>query len=141
LRVLAGTIGIGLPISWWLTLVATLISLFIALCKRRLEKQLGVQYSTRMVLKKYSFASLDQMIIGVAFLSFLCYLFYTLLARDQSFYFLLTLPFAAFGLWRFVHLAMGNESDNDDPIYLFVSDNLSRFNLFCFVILTLIAVF
>lgn len=141
LRVLAGTIGIGLPISWWLTLMATLVSLFIALCKRRLEKRLGLEDLTRAVLKKYSFFSLDRMISSVALLCFISYLFYAVYARDQSFYFLLTLPFAAFGLWRFARLATVNGSDNDDPVSLFVNDNLSRFNVLCFLILTLIALF
>ncbi|MCC5015703.1 MULTISPECIES: decaprenyl-phosphate phosphoribosyltransferase [unclassified Legionella] len=140
LRVLAGTIGIGLPISWWLTLTATLISLFIALCKRRLEKQLDLTYTTREVLKKYSPRLLDYMINGTAFCCFVAYLLYTIYARDESFYFLLTIPFAAIGLWRFAWVTRRN-SGNDDPVSLFLSDNLSRFNSLCFLILTLIALF
>lgn len=138
LRVLAGTIGIGLPISRWLALSATLISLFIALCKRRLEKQLGLRFSTRAVLKKYPSRLLDILIMLTAVASFITYLFYTIYARDESFYFLLTLPFAAIGIWRFAWLTTRN-SDNDDPVSLFFNDNLSRFNLLCFVILTCIA--
>ena len=140
LRVLAGTIGIGLPISWWLTLTATLISLFIALCKRRLEKQLDLTYTTREVLKKYSPRLLDYMINGTAFCCFVAYLLYTIYARDESFYFLLTIPFAAIGLWRFAWVTR-RSSGNDDPVSLFLSDNLSRFNSLCFLILTLIALF
>lgn len=141
LRVLAGTIGIGLPISWWLTMVATLLSLFIALCKRRLEKQLSLEYETRAVLKKYSFRSLDQMIISVAIACFIAYLIYTIYSRNQGFYFLLTLPFCAFGLWRFTRLTTSNKTDNDDPVSLFINDNLSRFNFLCFLILTFFALF
>lgn len=140
LRVLAGTIGIGLPISWWLTLTATLISLLIALCKRRLEKQLFSKYETRVVLKKYTLHALDSLIALTTLACFIAYLFYTILARDQAFYFLLTLPFAAIGLWRFAWLAT-RDSDNDDPVSLFFSDNLSRFNLLCFIGLTVIAVY
>ncbi|CEK11113.1 decaprenyl-phosphate phosphoribosyltransferase [Legionella hackeliae] len=138
LRVLAGTIGIGLPISWWLAFTATLISLFIALCKRRLEKQLGLRYSTRAVLKKYPSRLLDALIVFTAIASFVTYLFYTIYARDESFYFLLTLPFAAIGIWRFARLTM-RSTDNDDPVSLFFHDNLSRFNLICFLGLTSIA--
>lgn len=138
LRVLAGTVGIGLPISCWLTLTATLISLFIALCKRRLEKQLDLKYATRAVLKKYSSRLLDFMILGAAISCFVAYLLYTIIVREQSFYFLLTLPFAAIGLWRFAWLTTRN-GDNDDPVSLFISDNLSRFNLLCFLILTIVA--
>lgn len=140
LRVLAGTIGIGLPISWWLTLTATLISLFIALCKRRLEKQLGLHYATRVVLSKYTSDLLDSLILGTAFSCFMAYLLYTFYVRDESFYFLLTLPFAAIGLWRFAWVTTRN-SKNDDPVSLFLSDNLSRFNLLCFLILTFFALF
>ncbi|MDP1602419.1 MAG: decaprenyl-phosphate phosphoribosyltransferase [Legionella sp.] len=139
LRVLAGTIGIGLPISWWLALTATLISLFIALCKRRLEKQLGLKLETRVVLKKYSPKTLDFLIMATALSSFFAYLLYTIFARDESFYFLLTLPFAAIGLWRFAWLTT-RESAVDDPVSLFFNDNLSRLTLFCFFILTLVAV-
>ncbi|KTD25711.1 4-hydroxybenzoate octaprenyltransferase [Legionella lansingensis] len=138
LRVLAGTIGIDLPISWWLAFTATLISLFIALCKRRLEKQLGLRSATRAVLRKYSPHLLDNLITITAIASFVTYLFYTIYARDESFYFLLTLPFAAIGLWRFAWLTTRN-SDNDDPVSIFFRDNLSRFNLLCFLTLTVIA--
>lgn len=141
LRVLAGTIGIGLPISWWLTLMTILLSLFIALCKRELEKQLDLKCATKAVLKKYSFRSLDRMIVVVATACFVSYFFYTLYSRNQSIYFLLTLPFSAIGLWRFARLTMNNTTGNDDPVSLFVGDNLSRFNLLCFLLLTLVAVF
>jgi 4-hydroxybenzoate polyprenyltransferase len=139
LRVLAGTIGIGLPISWWLTITATLISLFIALCKRRLEKQLDIKIETRAVLKKYTPKTLDILITSTAICSFFAYLLYTIFARDESFYFLLTLPFAAIGLWRFAWLTT-RDNEIDDPVSLFFNDNLSRLTLLCFFILTLVAV-
>ncbi|STX28645.1 4-hydroxybenzoate octaprenyltransferase [Legionella beliardensis] len=138
LRVLAGTIGIGLPISWWLTITATLISLFIAFCKRRLEKQLSLNSETRAVLKRYSQSTLDLLITITAVSSFISYLLYTLLVRDESFYFLITLPFAAIGIWRFAWLSTRTSFD-DDPISIFFDDALSRFNLLCFISLTLVA--
>ena len=138
LRVLAGTIGIGLPLSGWLTVTATLLSLFIALNKRRLEMQLGLKHSTRRVLKKYSPVVLNQYIIGTGVASFLTYLFYIVYVRDQSFYFILTLPFAAIALWRFSWLST-QEIDNDDPINVFLGDRLSRVNLYCFTSLTFVA--
>lgn len=140
LRVLAGTIGIGLPISIWLTLATTLVSLFIALNKRRLELQLGLnlQQPTRQVLEKYSPILLDRAIVITGSASFITYLLYTLYAHADSFYFIVTLPFAAFALWRFAFLSTGNV-DNDDPVNVFLHDRLSRFNLYCFIILTFMA--
>ncbi|MGQ3889387.1 decaprenyl-phosphate phosphoribosyltransferase [Legionella sp. CNM-1927-20] len=138
LRVLAGTWGIGLPISVWLTCTATLISLFIAFCKRSLEKQLNLNTETRIVLKKYSQAVLDGLITLTAAGSFLSYLLYTILAREEAFYFLLTLPFAAIGIWRFTWLST-RPACSDDPISVFFHDPLSRLNLLIFLLLTLLA--
>jgi 4-hydroxybenzoate polyprenyltransferase len=138
LRVLAGTIGIGLSLSIWLTVAATLLSLFIALNKRRLELQLGLKHSTRKVLKKYNPLLLQRMILGTGISCFMVYLFYIIYARDESFYFVLTLPFAAIALWRFSWLST-QDVENDDPVDVFLSDRLSRVNLWCFAILTFMA--
>lgn len=138
LRVLAGTVGIGLSISVWLTISATLLSLFIALNKRRLELQLGLKHSTRKVLKKYHPLFLQHLIVATGAVCFAVYLFYIVIARGQSFYFILTLPFAAFALWRFAWLSTQNV-ENDDPVDVFLSDRLSRVNLWCFAILTFMA--
>ncbi|WP_415072553.1 decaprenyl-phosphate phosphoribosyltransferase [Legionella sp.] len=138
LRVLAGTVGIGLPISKWLAIAATLLSLFIALNKRRLEMRLGLKNSTRQVLKKYHPALLHGLIIITGVATFITYIFYIAYARDESFYFMLTIPFAAIALWRFGWLATQN-IDNDDPVIVFLNDRLSRINLWCFVVLTFMA--
>lgn len=138
LRVLAGTIGIGVEISTWLFIAASLLSLFIALNKRRLEMQLGLKNSTRKVLKKYNPKWLHASIALTGMACFITYLFYTLIARSESFFFILTLPFAAIALTRFAWLATQN-IENDDPITVFLSDRLSRINLGCFSILTFMA--
>ncbi|ARB91878.1 decaprenyl-phosphate phosphoribosyltransferase [Legionella longbeachae] len=138
LRVLAGTSGIGLSISVWLIVAATLVSLFIALNKRRMEMQLGLKHTTRKVLKKYNPFMLHWLIMIIGVASFLTYVFYIIYARDQSFYFMLTVPFAAIALWRFAWLAM-QDIENDDPVIVFLHDRLSRINLWCFVILTFMA--
>lgn len=138
LRVLAGTLGIGLPISVWLTVAATLLSLFIALNKRKMEIRLGIKHATRQVLKKYDPILLFWLIMSTGIASFMTYVFYIVYARDESFYFMLTVPFAAIALWRFAWLA-NQDIENDDPVIVFLSDRLSRINLWCFVVLTFMA--
>lgn len=138
LRVLAGTVGIGILISWWLILAATLVSLLIALCKRFLEKQLNLQNETREVLKKYSITILNNLMIFTAISCFIFYAIYILVVREDSSYFLVTLPFAAIGLGRFVWLSR-NEESNDDPVSLCLTDSLSCFNLLCFSLMTVVA--
>ena len=138
LRVLAGTVGIGILISWWLILAATLVSLLIALCKRFLEKQLNLQNETRVVLKKYSTTILNYLMVFTAISCFIFYAVYVLVVREESGYFLVTLPLAGLGLGRFVWLSR-NEEGNDDPISLCLTDSLSCFNLLCFSLMTIAA--
>lgn len=135
LRVLAGTIGIGLPLSIWLTFEATLLSLFIALNKRRLEMHLGLQHSTRYVLKKYHPKYLQACVVVTGVAVFITYLLYVIYAREASFYFVLTLPFSAFALWRFDWLS-SRGMPHDDPVFVFLNDSLSCLNFMCFAVLT-----
>jgi len=135
LRVLAGTIGIGLSVSWWLTVTATLLSLFIALGKRRLELHLDLSEKTRLVLKKYNSRMLQNLMLISATACLISYVLYTLIAKNASFYFLLTLPFAAFALWRFSWLCSIRQ-ERDDPLNVFLMDWLSQLNFICFFILT-----
>lgn len=139
LRILSGTIGIGIFLSWWLIWAATFLSLLIALGKRRLEQQLDCNMLTRSVLKKYSPKVLDALIAMIALISFLTYFFYCILVRAESFYFMLTLPFAGLGLWRFTKLCM-QENRLDDPVVIFLKDTISQLALFCFLIFTFLAI-
>ncbi|PPJ44516.1 decaprenyl-phosphate phosphoribosyltransferase, partial [Rhizobium sp. KAs_5_22] len=75
------------------------------------------------------------LIVVIGFVTFITYIFYIVYARDESFYFMLTVPFAAIALWRFGWLAK-QDNENDDPVIVFLSDRLSRINLWCFVVLT-----
>lgn len=138
LRVLAGTVGIGLSISIWLIVAATLLSLFIALNKRRLEMNMGIVSVTREALLSYSPFLLDHLIKLIGILCFITYFLYIVYSRNESFHFILTLPFAAIALWRFAWLSH-QEVTNDDPVTIFISDRLSRINLWCFAILTFMA--
>lgn len=138
LRVLAGTVGIGLPITWWLTITATLLSLFIALGKRRLEIQLRLHCPQREVLKKYTSHLLNILMASTATSCFVAYLLYTVYARNEVLYFLCTLPFCAIGLGRFAFLT-NQDGKTDDLVALFLNDKVSRLNLLCFFALTIMA--
>lgn len=140
LRVLAGTIGIGLEPSKWLILMSCLISLLIALCKRRLERQLQLKYSTKTAHKKQSPDEMDWTIYLVVFWCFAVYLVYVLWEREAAFYFFLTLPFAAIGLWRFAWLST-RDSKTDDPLSIFFRDGLSRLNALCFLVISGLALY
>jgi hypothetical protein len=89
-------------------------------------------------LRKYNPVVLHWLIVAIGIASFLTYFFYIIYAKDESFYFMLTLPFVAIALWRFAWLAT-QDIENDDPVIVFLSDRLSRINLWCFVVLTFMA--
>lgn len=138
LRVLAGTIGIGLSISWWLAITVTLLSLFMAFGKRKLELRLDLKKSTRKVLKKYNMNMLHVLMLMSGLACFASYFLYTFYPQKESFFFILTLPFAAFALIRYARLSSFS-IQSDDPMKVLMADKISVFNLACFVALTLMA--
>lgn len=139
LRVLAGTLGIGLPLSRWLLLVASLLSLFIALGKRQLELKLSLSELTRTVLHRYKGILLPQLMAVTGLMTLLAYCVYIYRVHHASTCFLLTLPFAALGLSRFYRLTAKNQPD-DDPIAVFFSDQWAWLILIVFIGLTLMAI-
>src|SRR2546427_139541 len=63
LRAVAGAMIIGVEISHWLIMCTILLSLFLALCKRRQElESLERAHEHRIILKEYSLDYIDQMI-------------------------------------------------------------------------------
>ena len=108
LRVLAGAVVIGVPISPWLYICAGLGSLFIALAKRRSElaragESAGEQ---RGILGAYTLGMLDQMIGVVATSALVSYALYTFTADNlpDNHAMTLTLPFVLYGLFRYIYL-------------------------------------
>ncbi len=129
LRAAAGAIAVDVRISPWLLVCTGLLALFLALGKRRAELVLVEEQRTpgRQVLDGYSTGSLDRMLVAVAVTAGLAYLLYTLTARD-SYGLVVTVPFVAFGLIRYLHLLRrtdaGEEPENvllgDVPILVTV---------------------
>jgi len=109
LRAVAGGLAIEVSVSAWLILCTILLSLFLALCKRRQELAL-LEAATehRGILKEYSIAFLDQMITIVTAATLLAYASYTLspeiqlkLGTDRLY---LTVPFVIYGIFRYLYL-------------------------------------
>ena len=112
LRVVAGAFAISWFNIEWLLLVTFFISLFLALGKRRHEllftdDQDGGDH--RPVLKHYNEKLLDYLIVISATLTIITYLFYVI-NRD---YFILTLPFVIYGMFRYMHIVYTQDSGGD----------------------------
>jgi len=104
IRAIAGCLAIKVIVSPWLILCAFLLALFLALGKRRHELiLLGDDASMhRKILEGYSINMLEQMTnitTSALIASYSIYTFYT-----NSYYMMLTIPFAIYGLFRYLHL-------------------------------------
>jgi 4-hydroxybenzoate polyprenyltransferase len=110
LRVVAGALVIGVPISNWLYLCTLLLALFLSMGKRRAELSLmhGEPGGHRKSLVHYSVPLLDQMITILGACTVLAYALYTLapetvhkFGTDNLKY---TVPFVMYGLFRYLFL-------------------------------------
>ena len=110
LRVVAGTVLVGVVVSSWLLTCTIFLSLFLALGKRRHELGLVQQGSEghRQVLRRYNQNFLDQLIAITAASTLLSYALYTMsdstVEKFGSENLKFTIPFVVYGLFRYLYL-------------------------------------
>ncbi|SDK79287.1 4-hydroxybenzoate polyprenyltransferase [Franzmannia pantelleriensis] len=127
LRIMAGTIGLGIPPSSWLLLCGLMVTLFLGFAKRRAELLMmestenGNGALTRRVLDDYSPAMLEQFISVTAACTILSYGLYTVSPQTVALHgsddLIYTVPFVVYGIFRYLFLlhrrAKGNDTAND----------------------------
>jgi len=125
LRVIAGAVVIEVPMSEWLYICSGLGALFIALSKRRSELSSAGESASiqRDTLRGYTLPMLDQMVALVAASALVTYALYTFIADNlpDNRAMLLTLPFVAFGLLRYMFLVHTRDS-GENPEEMLVTD-------------------
>jgi 4-hydroxybenzoate polyprenyltransferase len=110
LRVVAGGLAIGVQLSPWLFICTSLLSLFLAMAKRRHELVFLKEGATdhRQILKEYSPYLLDQMMGVVTATTVMSYALYTIseetVAKFQTTNLIYTLPFVLYGIFRYLYL-------------------------------------
>ena len=109
LRAVAGALIIDVPISHWLIMCTILLSLFLALCKRRQElESLEDAHGHRTSLKDYSLGFIDQMINVVTPSTLVTYVLYSVSPEVEeklgTRYLYLTVPFVLYGIFRYLYL-------------------------------------
>ena len=107
LRVTAGAVAVHVLVSPWLLSCAALLALFLAFIKRRHELLADPHaLEHRPVLRKYTPALLDQAIAIVTASTFVVYAIYTFQSQSATErpYLMLTIPFVAYGLLRYLYL-------------------------------------
>jgi 4-hydroxybenzoate polyprenyltransferase len=125
LRAAGGAVAIAVTASPWLFVCTALGALFIGFGKRRNELILleGTAGSHRANLDDYSVPMLDQIIAVVSAAMLVSYSFYTFEAGTvpDSHAMMLTIPFVAYGLFRYLFL-MYRRGEGGSPELLLVRD-------------------
>lgn len=120
LRILAGTLGVGIPPSQWLLLTGLMITLFLGFAKRRAEWQAAGEEgaSQRKVLEHYGPELLDHMITVAAAGVVMSYSLYTMsadtVARHGTANLVYTVPFVLYGIFRYIYL-LHHKRRGEDP--------------------------
>ena len=121
LRILAGVVVIPVKISPWLYLVTILLSLFLALNKRRHELVLLQEEASnhRQILKEYSLPLLDQMITIVTAATLMAYSLYTFQGPTGNHRLMITIPLVLYGMFRYLYLVyMRMEGGSPEEVLL-----------------------
>jgi 4-hydroxybenzoate polyprenyltransferase len=123
LRILAGTLGVGIDPSHWLLLTGLMLTLFLGFAKRQAELLMLANAgetdrgATRRVLDDYSPAILDLFLGVTAACTVLSYGLYTVspetLAAHGTGALFYTVPFVIYGIFRYVFLLHRHHRGND----------------------------
>ena len=127
LRILAGTVGLGIVPSEWLLLCSMMLTLFLGFSKRTSElmqstaAEDGFQQKTRKVLDEYSPTLLTQLTSITAACTIISYGLYTVspatVALHATHNLIYTLPVVIYGIFRYLYLtqryAKGTDTARD----------------------------
>jgi 4-hydroxybenzoate polyprenyltransferase len=124
LRILAGTLGVGIAPSQWLLLCGLLLTLFLGFAKRRAELNVmtGRGGSHRKVLDDYDPVLLDKLIGICAAGAIVSYSLYTVSAETVAMHgtanLIYTVPFVIYGIFRYLFLLHRRGSGGDPAVAL-----------------------
>ncbi|OQX84016.1 MAG: decaprenyl-phosphate phosphoribosyltransferase [Candidatus Omnitrophica bacterium 4484_49] len=127
LRVIMGAVAIKVEISSWLVICTILLSLFLALSKRRAELILMADNAEeyKKVLKRYNIEVVDEWINIITSALLLSYLLYTLspetVAKFHTRGLIFTSPFVLYGVLRYIYL-IHNQGSEDSIENLVLKD-------------------
>jgi 4-hydroxybenzoate polyprenyltransferase len=139
LRIEAGGIASGTSVSNWLLLTTFLLSLLLALGKRRFELAAagGDPAALRESLSGYRLNFLDQAITIFATTTLVTYAIYAIETGSQIF--LVTVPLACYGVLRYMYLVQGSISG--DPTESLLKDTHLLLCVLIWLVLTTLIIY
>lgn len=130
LRILAGTIGVGIAPSQWLLLCGLMMALFLGFAKRRAELYAMTDDSPthRRVLGHYQPVLLDNMIVVTATCVILTYSLYTMspatIQAHHTESLIYTVPFVIYGIFRYIYSLHKQNAGSDPALQIFRDPHL-----------------
>ena len=124
LRILAGTLGLGIAPSQWLLLCGLLLTLFLGFAKRHAELSILAEAggSHRRVLEHYTRPLLDQVIAVAAAGAVVSYSLYTVSEETVALHgtadLIYTVPFVLYGMFRYLFLLHKRGGGGDPALEL-----------------------
>jgi 4-hydroxybenzoate polyprenyltransferase len=143
LRAIAGGLIIRVPFTPWFLICTLLLSLFLAIGKRRhelflLENDKGAH---RKVLDKYSFALLDQLNSIVITATIISYSLFTF-TSGRTIQLMWTIPFVIYGIFRYLYLIhIENKGGSPDKVLLEDKHILVTVILYVVSVVCILAIF
>lgn len=141
LRVASGSLATNVEISPWLFLCTILLSLFLALNKRKSEIVMlqDSSASHRKILEEYSIDLIDKMLTIVNPSILMAYCLYTF-SSTQSRTMMYTIPFVLFGIFRYEYL-MDKKNIGSKPEDVFVRDFPFLINILLWITSVLVIIY
>ena len=130
LRILVGTLGVGIPPSKWLLLCGIMLALFLGFGKRQAElmEMRSTGQVGREVLGQYSDKILESMLTTTSGAVLVTYALYTVddatVIQHHTEALIYTVPIVAYGLFRYLYLLHHHEMGQDSSRELFTDGHL-----------------
>lgn len=145
MRILVGTLGVGIPPSQWLLLCGLMVTLFLGFTKRRAEiiALTEDKAAHRKVLEHYSPVLLDKMIGITATGLIMSYSLYTMNTDTIRIHgttnLIYTVPFVMYGVFRYIYL-LHHQSRGGDTSHDLVRDPHLLVVVFAWLIATVLLI-
>ena len=144
LRIFAGAVTIHVPVTMWIILITFLLSLFLALAKRREDIILAEEgRKTRKNIDGYNLVFVNSGMIIMAGVVIVCYIFYTISNEIQSKfhtnYLYLTVLFVILGIFRYMQLTFV-ENNSGNPSKILLQDKFLQITIIAWLITFMIIV-
>ncbi|WP_405132460.1 decaprenyl-phosphate phosphoribosyltransferase [Paenibacillus sp. FSL H8-0317] len=143
LRAIAGGVLIHVPFTPWFLICTMLLSLFLAIGKRRNELTLleGNTGSHRKVLDNYSITLLDQFNTIVTTATIISYSLFTF-TSDRTIHLMWTIPLVIYGMFRYLYLIhMKDQGGSPDRVLFEDKPILITVTLYVISVITIFAIF